>query len=92
MDGRLKQSDNHRSAIGKDVSINYKINSTYDVIKTLATILAFITNLADWKPAQSPRQKEQPKMVDFWNKLFVNSFPRQVAIGNLSSKHISISD
>ena len=30
----------------------------------MAAILAFLTNLAEWKPAQSPRQK-QPKLVDF---------------------------
>ena len=69
MDGWLKQSDNHRSAIGKDVCINYKINSIHDAIRTLAAILAFLTNLTDWEPAQSPRQKEQPKLVDFMEQV-----------------------
>ena len=65
MDGRLSQPDHQRSAISKDVRINYKISSIHDAIKTLATMLALVTNLADWKPAQSPRQKQQPKLVNF---------------------------
>ena len=51
MDGQLNQPDNQRSAVGKNLCINYKINSTYNAIKTLAAMLAFPTNLADWKPS-----------------------------------------
>jgi len=50
MDGQLRQSEIHCSVIGKNLPINYKINSTYDAIKTLEALLAFLTNLADWKP------------------------------------------
>mmetsp|Transcript_65509 Transcript_65509/g.73331 ORF Transcript_65509/g.73331 Transcript_65509/m.73331 type:complete len:109 (+) Transcript_65509:127-453(+) len=52
MDRVLIQPDNHRSVIGKNLCINYKINSTYDTTRTSALILAFLTNLADWKPGK----------------------------------------
>ena len=65
MDGQLNQLDNQCSAIGKNLCINYKINSTYDATKTLASILAFLTNLADWKPGKVRHQREKPRIVAF---------------------------
>ena len=66
MDGILIQPDSHRSAINKNLHKSYKINSTLCVIKTLAALLAFLTNLADWtKPHRIPFQPEQPQIVTF---------------------------
>ena len=31
----------------------------------MAALLAFLTNLVDWQPGRSPRQPEQPKLVEF---------------------------
>ena len=71
MDGLLNQPEHQRSAIGKNLCINYKITSTYDAIKTLAGLLAFLTNLVDWKLGQSPCQPEQPKIVAFLEQVIL---------------------
>ena len=65
MDGRLDQPAHARSAIGKNLHISYKISSTNDATKTLASLLATLSNLAGWKPGRSPRQANQPKVVGF---------------------------
>ena len=54
MDGLLNQPEPQHSAIGKNICISYKITSTYDATKTLAALLAFLTNLTDWQPGRSP--------------------------------------
>ena len=56
MDGQLENPAQARSAIKETLRINYKILSTNDTVKTLALLLATITNLAGWKPGRSPRQ------------------------------------
>mmetsp|Transcript_51268 Transcript_51268/g.55496 ORF Transcript_51268/g.55496 Transcript_51268/m.55496 type:complete len:212 (+) Transcript_51268:252-887(+) len=65
MDGVLIQPDTHHSAIGKNLCINYKINSIHDATKTLASILVFLTNPADWKPGKILHQLEKPRIVAF---------------------------
>ena len=65
MDGLLDQPAHARSVIRKNLRISYKISSTHDATKTLASLLATLSNLAGWKPGQSPRQANQPKVVDF---------------------------
>ena len=37
--------------------------------KTLLSLLATLTNLAGWKPGWSPRQANQPKVVDFFEQV-----------------------
>ena len=64
MDCQLDNPAHARSAIGKTLRSSYKINSVQDATKTLASLLATLTNLADWKPGRSPRQN-QPKVVGF---------------------------
>ena len=65
MDGLLNQPAHERSAIGGNLRISYKINSTQDATKILASLLAFITNLAGWKLGRLPCQANQPKLVQF---------------------------
>ena len=65
IDCRLDDPAHARSAIGGNLCISYKITSTNDVVKTLALLLAILTNLTGWKPGQSPRQANQPKIVTF---------------------------
>ena len=62
---RLDNPAHARSAIGKTLHISYKILSTNKAVKTLASLLATLTNLAGWKPGRSPRQANQPKIVAF---------------------------
>ena len=70
IDDLLNQPEYQRSAIGKNLCISYKITSTYDATKTYAVLLAFLTNLVDWQPGRSPRQPEQPKLVEFLEQVF----------------------
>ena len=65
IDGVFIKPDTNHSAIGKNLRINYKINSTHDTTKTLASILVFLTILENWKPDEIPRQLEQPRVVAF---------------------------
>ena len=65
MDGLLNQPAHKRSANGKNLCISYKITSTHNATKTLDSLLAFLTNLAGWKPGQSPCQANQAKLVKF---------------------------
>ena len=62
---RLDNPAHARSAIRKTLCISYKILSTNKAVKTLALLLAILTNLTGWKPGQLPRQANQPKIVDF---------------------------
>ena len=92
MDGLLSQPAHKRNAIGKNLCISYKITSTHDATKTLASLTAFLTNLADWQPGRSPRQANQPKLIEFLEQVIQNWFPRQDVIGSISPKDIGISD
>mmetsp|Transcript_57216 Transcript_57216/g.63920 ORF Transcript_57216/g.63920 Transcript_57216/m.63920 type:complete len:107 (+) Transcript_57216:1-321(+) len=47
MDGVLIQPSTHCSETNKNLCTSYKINSTHGATKTLAVILAFLTNLTD---------------------------------------------
>ena len=46
IDSLLNQPAHERSAIGKTLCISYKITITHDATKTLALLLAFLSNLA----------------------------------------------
>ena len=65
MDSQLNNPVHARSAIGKNLRTSYKISSVREAVKTLASLLATLTNLAGWRPNQSPRQANQPKIVTF---------------------------
>ena len=74
MDGLLNQPAREHSTIGKNLRISYKINSTHNATKTLTSLLAFITNLALYKPGRSPRQANQPKLVEFLEQVIQKLF------------------
>ena len=65
MDCWLNNQAHARSAIGKTLFVSYKITSTNEAVKTLASLLATLTNLVGWKPGRSLRQANQPKIVAF---------------------------
>ena len=65
MDLQLNNPAHARSAIRKTLCTSYKISSVGEAVKTFASLLATLTNLAGWKPNQSPRQVNQPKVVTF---------------------------
>ena len=65
MNSLLNQPAHERSAIAKNLHTSYKITSTHDAIKTVALLLAFLSNLAGWQPGWSSRQANQPKLVKF---------------------------
>ena len=43
----IGQAPQHRTAISSILHKNYRIHSVFDAIKTLASFLAFLTNVAD---------------------------------------------
>ena len=65
MNSQLNNPAHARSAIRKTLRSSYKINSVQDATKTLASLLATLTNLAGWKPNRAARQANQPKVVAF---------------------------
>ena len=69
MDSLLNQPAHERSAIGENLCISYKITSTHDATKTLALLLAFLSNLVGCQPVQSARQANQPKLVQFLKRV-----------------------
>ena len=71
MDGQLNQPSHERVAIGKNLRICYKINTIHAAAKTVASLLGFITNLADWNPARSPNIGNQPKLIGFLEQVLL---------------------
>ena len=65
MDCWLNNSAHAHSGIGKTLRSSYKITTVNKAVKTLASLLATLTNLVGWKPGWSPRQANQPKIVAF---------------------------
>ena len=48
MDVQLDQAPKHHTAISSSLQKNYLVHSVHDTVKTLASFLAFLTNVADW--------------------------------------------
>ena len=93
MDCQLNNPAHARSAIGKTLHSSYKINSVQDATKTLASMLATFTNLADWKPNRSSRPT-QPKIVAFLEqviKKLVSQQGRDWIFKFKTQRHIGIS-
>ena len=55
MDCRLNNPAHGRSGIGKTLCSSYKITTINEAIKTLASLLVTLINLAGWKPGRLPR-------------------------------------
>ena len=84
MDSQLNNPVHARSAIGKNLRTSYKISSIWEAIKTLASLLATLTNLAGWKPNQVLRQANQPKVVAFLKQVIKNWSDSKAATGSIS--------
>ena len=69
MDCRLDNPAHARSGIGKTLCSSYKITTVNEAVKTLASLLATLINLAGWTPGRSPRQANQPKVVGFFEQV-----------------------
>ena len=65
MDSYLNQPETQQSAIGKTLTVSYRINSIYDAVKTLVIILSWMTNLVAWNPGMVPYQANQLIIVFF---------------------------
>ena len=70
-DTQLDQPAHARVAIGKNLRINYKINTVHQAAKTVASLLGFLTNIADWNPARSPNIGNKPKVIDFLEQVLL---------------------
>ena len=65
MDVQLDQAPQHRTAISSSLQKNDLVNSVHDAIKTLASFLAFLTNVADWHPEKPEQESDKPTICKF---------------------------
>ena len=87
MDGQLDQPVHERVAINKNLRICYKINTIHSAAKTIASLLGFVTNLADWNPARTPNCGNKPKLIWFLEQVLLQLASTQGRNWTFKFKH-----
>ena len=77
MDKHLDQTVQHQTTIGCIVTKSYMIYSVHDAIKTLALFLAFLTNLANWKPIIGAQELKKSDLYTFLENTIASLTSRQ---------------
>ena len=65
MDIQLDQAPQHRIAISSSLQKNNLVHTVHDAIKTLASCLAFLTNVADWHPEKAEQDVDKSTICNF---------------------------
>ena len=65
MDIQLDQAPQHRIAISSSLQKNYLVHTVHDAVKTLASCLVFLTNVADWHPEKPEQEIDKPTICTF---------------------------
>ena len=71
MDNQLDQAPQHRTVINSTMYKNYLVHSVFDVIKTLALFLAFLTNVADWNQSKTNQASVGSDLCHFLEEVIV---------------------
>ena len=93
MDDQLDQAPQHHTAISSTLYKNYLVHSVHNAVKTLALLLALLTNIADWSPSKPNQASMRPDLCHFLEDVIVQLTSRAGKSWQIqfkASKHLGI--